>query len=520
MSPTKQIILAILFLVGLKLILSNREYLLYFQDTYQNRIILLFILNIMVYRYLLKALLLRSLYYKTIADVEAYIASLYYILLVGAIGSRKSANLTAFAQMCEMSKIKRMHDNQHKTQTLLSHIVDFKHLDHYIVKNLNPKQVYNDLSYKQFVYTYFKSYSAISILAQKIAFESFRTPSILNIMAEYVEVFYYINFRKANILSNTTIESINTNLKSFPVKESFFQLYRQNTLAHEKYLVIVEDEKGVVDNARVYARMDKDSVKDNDDGKDIHAMLQRHGSKGTNTTLVVSQSEKDVTANRRRLPNRFVEFLKPSDAFIFDLELKILKSIKNRIKIKEEKFYKRKMRKVRRYQRLYHLRKKAKYLDKALLLEALYADYLNQANKYKKRLKKYERLSVFLGKFLYIIQPSFLHENDDHIGHHEYEPSKVINSFPLLLVYPANITYDRYDQYAYYDVYNERNKHSITPLSNHTKFKSKIMSRQEHELMNYRAINKIYEEIDQHKNPTSKISKSSKPKSEIHYDSF
>ena len=513
------VILAAIFLLLLKLSLANREYLLYFIDTYQNKLLIMSILNILVYRYILKSMMLNLLYQETIMKIETHIASLYYILLVGAIGSRKSANLTAFAQMCEMSKIRRMHENQYKTQVLLGKVIDFNDFATHIQETLDPSLVHHDFDYKNIVYKFFKKNASILQLTEHVPFESFRTPTILQILAEYVEVYYYLYIRKVHIMSNTTIESVNTGYNSLPVKESYFQLYRSNDLAHEKYLVIVEDEKGVVDNSRVYARMDKDSVKDNDDGKDIHAMLQRHGSKGTNTTLVVSQSEKDVTANRRRLPNRFVEFIKPSNVHIFDIEMRLLNWIIGRIKQKEHKFYKRKMRQYNRNLKAYSLRNKEKYYHKAEMLYHDYHNYLDTFNTHKQKIKKFEKLSLFLGKFLYLVQPIFLHESEEHIGTRNENENKIINSFPLLLVYPANITFDRYDQYAYYDVYNERNKKASKPLSDHPLFKSKIMSRKEHELMNYRAINRIYQEIDDQQQINIKQKTDSK-KEPVHYDSY
>ena len=342
--------LALLFLITLKFTLAHRDFFHYFLKTYQNHIFLSVVFNLVFYHYVIKITLFKTLYQDTIQKVDKHIASLYYILLVGAIGTRKSANLTAFAQMCEMSKLRNMHDKHETIRILLTNIIHFKDFHTYIHKNFDPNIVHTDQKYRYFVYKYYKSTGKPILHLTKIIQDApFRTPRLIDLLAEYLEIIYYLDYRKIHILSNTTIESINTGFNSYPVQESFFQLYRPNNLAHEKYLVIVEDEKGVVDNARVYARMDKENVKANDDGKDIHAMLQRHGSKGTNTTLVVSQSEKDVTANRRRLPNRFVEFLNPKDIQIFNIELGLINFFINKLKRKEEKFYKRKMRKIRKY---------------------------------------------------------------------------------------------------------------------------------------------------------------------------
>ena len=517
MSENKLIIFAIGFLILFKVTLHHREFIHYFFNTYQKQIILSTLLNLIIYRYLIKIILLKSLYHDSIIKVDKHIASLYYILLVGSIGSRKSANLTAFTQMCEMSKISKMHENHYKLKVLLSDYLDFQHFDTHIHNNLDLSKVYCDEDYHYFVYKYFKSHHDFKTLSTTIQFESFRNTKLLYLLSEYVELYYYINFRKNNILSNTTIESINTGLNSMPVQESFFQLYRKNDLAHEKYLVIVEDEKGVVDNARVYARLDKESVKSNDDGKDIHAMLQRHGSKGTNTTLVVSQSEKDVTANRRRLPNRFVEFLKPHDVYIFNIELAILKFLKQRQRNREVKYYNNKMRKAKTNTILYRVRKKEKYLIKANKIYCDYRDFLDQDNKFKRKIKKLENLEIRIGRHLYLVQYMFLHESEERIGKKGESETVITSSFPLTLVYPANITYDRYDQYAFYDIYNERNKIANKPLNLIHPFKSKIMNRKEHEKMNYRAINRIFDELDQQKENTKSKKES---KSNVSYDAY
>lgn len=519
MSTTKLLIGGIIYLVLLRIITVNLDYINHLIDTYLTYAILLTLISLLLYRYIIKILLLKTLYQETIFKVKTHIASLYYILLVGAIGSRKSANLTAIAQMTEMAKINDMEDKSYKIRVLLSDFVDFNHLDNFIDQNFNKDIVYHDARYKRMVYDYFKAYSRIYRLQLKVKYESFRTGTLWSILSEYVELYYYQNIRQAHMLTNTTIQSVNTGHNSIPVKESFFQLYRKNDLAHEKYLVIVEDEKGVVDNARVYARLDKKSVQDNDDGKDIHAMLQRHGSKGTNTMLVVSQTEKDVTANRRRLPNRFIEFLKPKDVYIFNIERSFLQFLINRNRSKEYKFYDKKMRKISFNTKLYNLTKKQKYIDKAEKIYHKYHDYLNVFNKYKKRIKRYQSLDIKLGKHLYIIQYAFLHESEENIGQTE-TTSHVKSSFPISFIYPADITYDRYDSFAYYDVYDHRNKAATTALAKVPKFKDKIMNRQEHERMDYRAINKIYNEIDAQSNTKPKSKEKAPKENNVSYDAF
>ena len=515
MSENKRFILGIGGLIALRMALPYRHYMLDFMDRYAFNILLFLLFNILVYRYIVKIMLLRRLYQASIRKIDQHIASLYYILLVGTIGSRKSVNLTAFTQMVEMSKIQKMDDKSYKIEALLGEIIDFTELHTFIHTHFDHNIVHFDQKYRYLVYRFAKKADIpILTLTDIVRFEAYHNVRVLDLLVDYVEIYYYRHFRKANVLSNTTIESVSTGINSIPVKESFFQLYRQNAVAHEKYLTIVEDEKGVVDNARVYARMDKQSVKDNDDGKDIHAMLQRHGSKGTNTTLVVSQSEKDVTANRRRLPNRFVEFLAPSDVYIFNVEISILKWVRHTTLTLESRKYSSKMRSLTRLLKRNAKKPTKRRSIKAQNLQNRYHNYLVVNNGYK---RIYTRLTHWinqLSRHLYLIQYMFLHDSEDHLGKKDDEETKISSSFPLTLIYPASITYERYDQYAYYDVYNERNKHASTPLNMIPPFKKRIMSKEEHLNMNYNAINRIYSEVAAQNKPLSP------QKTKTSYDAF
>ncbi|MDR4969077.1 MAG: hypothetical protein RG740_05615, partial [Acholeplasmataceae bacterium] len=476
------------------ILLSNREYIYYFTDEYNFRLIIFIIVNIFVYRYIIKILLLRALYEDTKGKVAKHISKLFYILVVGPIGTGKTKNTVAIAQMVEMDKINQMNEKLYKINTLLHDHVNFPAFNAYIIENYNSTKVYTDEMYRDFVYRYFKG--NLLALVGSLEFESFKTVKLLHILAEYVEIFYCLHIRGNHILSNTTIKSINTGNFSLPIKESFFQIYRKNVLANEKYLVQIEDEKGVVDNSRIYARMDTASVKENDDGKDVHGMLQRHGSKGTSTYFVISQTEKDITANRRRLPNRFIELLNPMEIYIFKLEMTIINYFKTKAILKEYSVYKSMMHKARKLERLYRLRKKEKYLEKAEAIYQEYMDFLDQPNKFKKRIKRYERINIFLGKYVYNIQYVFLHESEERIGKKGENETVIRSSFPMMLAYPLSITYGNYDQHALYELFNSRNKAAKIPLSNWEPFKREIMTRYDFNRMDYRAFNRIFGEVD------------------------
>ena len=55
-----------------------------------------------------------------------------------------------------------------------------------------------------------------------------------------------------------------------------------------------------------------------------------------------------------------------------------------------------------------------------------------------------------------------------------------------------------YDQFAWYGIYEERNKAATIPLSKRLPSESntKIMNKMDHMIMDYRATKKIYSEID------------------------
>jgi hypothetical protein len=241
-----------------------------------------------------------------------------------------------------------------------------------------------------------------------------------------------------------------------PIKESLFQLYRSNNLAHEKYLTIVEDEKGIVDNSRVNSRMDKQSVQDNDDGKDVYSMIQRHGSKGTNTYLVVSQSQKDVTANRRRLANKYIEFLIPKDIYLYNFEINFVNFL------------------IRCFKKI---SKKRSYR----ILRTLFI------------------LDVILKKQRYIVQNALIHFDEEKIGQKLNNSSS--QSFLINFTYPADISFSRYNQYSFYDLFDRRNTVANISLAKHSKFKKMVITEKDYATMDYKSINKIYANLSV---PTSK----------------
>jgi hypothetical protein len=422
-------------------------------------------------------------------------------MIVGSIGTKKSSNETALVQLTERCKIEDMQEFHYKAILLLMSVIDFVLLDGYILEKLDKTHVYTDEDYiefaKQFIKdTYDDSEMRLEVFEEVIRVEAYRHIKAIKLLAEYVEVFYYLNIRKRHVLSNTSIESINTGLRSIPYAESIDQLFRPNKYANERFLVKSKDEQGIFDNSRLNARMDAVSIQENDDGKDVDAMIQRHGSKGTTTSFIVSQSEKDVTANRRRLPNRIIEFLKPKEVFVYDLEIKILRKLQMYLMMKEERKFYRKMKKMNKYLRKYSKKEKSRYLRKAKKLSDKYSDYLVRINRYKKTIRKLYKADMQLTRTQYLIQYSFMHESVERVGKTGQTENTIASSMPIIFVFPVGISYERYDQYSFYGVYNERNKAATIPLSAVPSYQTGVMQRADYEIMDARATNRIYQEID------------------------
>ena len=66
----------------------------------------------------------------------------------------------------------------------------------------------------------------------------------------------------------------------------------------------------------------------------------------------------------------------------------------------------------------------------------------------------------------------------------------------ITLIFPADITFDRYNQFSWYGLYEERNKAATIPLANRKPFRKMIMDRYDYDTMDIDAVNKVHEAID------------------------
>lgn len=484
-------IVSILFLYN-----TYKAEVLYFTQMYQKQMIRLFISNFVLYRYVLQFVLYNMLYQDSIGKVDENLVQHYNIGIFGLIGSRKSANGVAITQMAEGILRNDLQRRLYKINLFLGKYIDFVDLNNYFEKEFPWTVVHTDYMRKQFVLSYLRSRSiSFAVISFKVKDNSFSKESAITLLGEYVELRYYEFFRDNYIQANTSIQSVNTGHMCLPMKESQFQIYRPNDRAYERFQITLKDEAAIVDNSRVNSRNDKDSVKDNDDGKDVENVTQRHFGKGKNFRITIAQSEKDVTANRRRLFNRSLELYKPQDIFLFQFEMNIVKRLAIHLMNRESK---KETRKIRKANIIYYINKilRIKLLEKySVWLINKYYYYSIQYNNYKKVLLLLEKLHIYLGKFLYCVQPMFIHDDVSNIGKNPSFLMESGKSFPMFIVYPAGISFGKYATHSYFRIIDERNALATVPMAIVKPFKKMIMSKEEHLSMGFKAINRIYDEI-------------------------
>ena len=295
---------------------------------YKNVLIASVVFNMFLYRYIIRELVFERLCIEGMEKVFKHISSKYYLLTVGVIGGAKTSSNVMLTQYSELYKMNCIEDKLNIYKLHLFEYIDFVNLHEYIQKHYDLKKVYTEYDYRDFVIKYFTDQKLDpELLNHELSYDPFEKFTILQTLSVYIEYFYYQFFRSSHVLSNTTIISANTGNRSMPLMESLFTLYRTNELAYEKEVVIVEDEKGIVDNSRLYARLDKNSVSENDDGKDVHAMVSRHLGKGTVLILTIAQQLEDVTANRRRLAQGILESLACRSIYYYSVESWLLRSL-------------------------------------------------------------------------------------------------------------------------------------------------------------------------------------------------
>lgn len=468
-----------------------------FTKEYNEYILYSFIINFIVYRYFIQFILFNMLYSESISKVDRNVVRHYNIGIFGYIGSRKSANGTALTQMSEGIIIGNMEERLYKLNLLMIKYLDFEDFNDFIFDKFDFSNVHTELMYKMFAYYYIKT-KQISLINfnNKLNDTSFSEESIVVLLGEYVELMYYKYFRDNNIQSNTSIHSINTGKMSLPMKESTFQFFRSNNRAYEKYLITFKDEAAIVDNSRTNSNNSKEAREENDDGKDVENVLQRHGGKGTTLRFTIAQSEKDVTANRRRLFNRSIELYEPKDQFLFNFEMNVIKWFAYRLMKKESKKFRKKMKKVKRAAWIYRLTGIKRYIQKSERIYNKYEHYLVRFNLYKRILLVLEKTHIFLGKSLYCVQYMFLHDDSNNIGKNPTALIESGKSIPMFIVYPAGITFGKYATHSYFRLFDERNASASVPLAMVKPFKKLTMSKEEHLSMGFKAIERITEKMD------------------------
>lgn len=413
-----------------------------------------------------------------------------YITVSGPIGGRKTSYAVLLTQYLEENNLCEMPQRLEKIRDITA-FLDYGLINKWLEDNFNSSIIYLKDDLLELAEKCLTETGLIYTLKEKhfiLNDSSFEVTSLYKILAEYIEIRYYLLFRKSHVMSNTTVVSVNTGRTSLPLKESLYMLYRPNNVALEKYMIHLEDESGIVNNSRQYAKLDKENQKENTDGKDVFTMLIRHLGEGKITKIAVVQQLEDFTAAQRRLSQLYIDSIIGEEVTVYEFEINIFKMIINWLKSREFKKYNKKMKLVKQYSFLKNDNKARKIFYK-------YQNYLDQDNFYKKIIRSIHSVITKLNRIKFISQLVFIHQKVDDVGKEIKENDKRKTSYVLDGIYNANTVYGLYDTYAYSDLRNIRNDNAIESMATREPFKNNKMNKEELERMDYKMINKILHSI-------------------------
>lgn len=458
------------------------------------------IINFLIYRYIIKPYIFKRKFEYTVAQIKHSISDNVSVGIVGDVGNDKSSIDTLLVQIAELRNIELMTEKHMKIRLILSKL-NFFIIDSYIYQKFDYTKVHTSSMYIDFTREMLKETGLAKKLVdideidgeeiytmKEYNYQPFTKIEADELLSEYVEITYYLYFRQRHVLSNTTIESVNTGFYSMIMQESLIQLYRSNDMAIEKYLIINEDEKGITDNSRISSKRDKESIKQNEDGKDVWYMILRHLGKGTIKHYNINQRVEDVTAFMRRLYQIIIESVHAENYLIYDYEIAIIERMIVLSQTIESKYQKWFM-KLIKVQKIVSNKLYQKNFEK-------YSAYTDENNVHKAFQRNMYKLSQKLKKAMYRRNILYVHKRIDDVGKDILDSNTRTRSFAINCIYDVNWVYGKYDTHALSYIADLRNEKASKSLATVDSFDSMTVSEDEYRNMGYRNFDRILDSLE------------------------
>lgn len=456
-------------------------------------ILFLTIITYVVYQYMIKNSFIRLRVMESEEMIKKHLGKLQNIGVAGIVNSDKTSTWAFGVNVLERLKIDTMIDKINYIKNKC-YFIDYNLIDNYIFDNLDIYKSMSDRDYRLLSSAALQHFGYTKSYLQPVLIKTaFKYVSIINFIAEYIELFYILNIRPSNVVSNVAVYSENTGSFPFVIKENYFTMYKDMDFKLEKYMLVLDDEKGVFDNYKSSMKRDAKSLDDNDDGKSEFSMLFRHPFKGTTTRIGIQQNLSDFVANQRRQYQAVMNMDSHEDFVPYEFEKSIINRLIMFFTEQEFKYYNKKL-------KYFNTIKKPckKYFKLAFKLRG----YLDRKNNFKFIKSILFNLLDFLENKEIRIERVSLYFNTEDIGKDLYrdDPNTKSLAFPLVLFVPKNRSWSYYDTHSYSSLFKKLKDNTKGSILTTKRFKSTTVTADEFDSMNYKVYNKMLDKIENKNN--------------------
>lgn len=439
-----------------------------------------------------------------------HLGQLHNFVLVGVIGTGKSAFLQYISTLLARDKLQRARkalDNI--SRKLLYANCNTSDIDNYIKMNYDHKKYYSIDDYVNFSLSICEhfDYDKDTDITVKFTINGHK---LWFMIAYYVELYYITRLRGMNVLSNTAM--MTNSQSTIILTEDLFLFSNKSTLPIEKYLVLLEDEKAITDNAKASSGQygkENNFVQNNQD-KQLNTILVRHYSAGTNTNISVAQSIEDITATQRRLYQTFVYIQSRSreDLLVFEKEIGYLNMLINKV---ENIYTNYENSRRARVQKLYSNKSIESYIPipfvfsekrlnkKAELIEKDIDDFVHSDNIYKRIIKYILEKIEKLEELLILKRQIEIHYSFSSLGKQVID-NEMIDAFAMNVYLLAKNIYSQYSTHNYEFLKEDLNRGCINSLAAARKWSGIQSTRDEMKYSGYKAFDRILNRADDNKN--------------------
>lgn len=448
-------------------------------------IILFTFFTFLAYKYIILLTAIIQKVQDTELKIRKHFGNLQNIGVAGITGSHKTSSWVFFIQVLEAFKIEKMIRKINYIKNKLYYI-DFYLINDYINKNLDvyktmAEEDYQKLATEMLIHLGYHSLDKEPDMIDT----AFKSVSIIRFMGDYIELYYILNLRGCNVVSNVAIYSENTGSLPFIIKENYFTIFKNIDFKLEKYMIVFDDENGVFNNYKKTMKKTAAAIDDNDDGKSEMFMLIRHAFDGTTSRIGIQQNLSDFIANQRRQYQAVLNMGNGNNEIVvYNFEKDLINRIIVYLDLKEIKYYHSKLKLLNRFKR-----PTKRYFKLAFKLNG----YLDRPNLFKVIKARLVNILDFLENKEILVEHTSFYHNPEDIGKDVYRdnPGTKSLAYPLVFFVPKNRTWSYYDTYSYKNVFKKLKDQTNGSILTTRKFKSISVTADEFDSMNYSVFDKI-----------------------------